>query len=162
GRSVETAFCMRNRQAQNTSKPPAERTRGLDPYVNVAALEAQVLISHQGARQEPRLREGLKTVANTHHQAPPLRMPANRHDQLAGYGERSRAQIVTVGEHSRDRLQISLKRQLGVLVPYVARRKPAQIAQRVHHLDFRVRAGEKHDGGAHSSFLTELPGGNPG
>src|SRR5215469_2001289 len=74
------------------------RVRSLYAYLHRLAHILQSHIAHERARQEPRLAENLKPIADTQHDAIVSRKFAHRFHDWRELGDRTRPQVIPVGE----------------------------------------------------------------
>src|SRR5437763_4678586 len=94
-----------------------ERRAGLlDPHPRRARQEPQAGVPHQPAREQPRLAQDLKPVADAEHGAAGARMVGHRRHDRGKPRDGTRAEVVAVAEPSREDHDVG-SLQGGVLVP---------------------------------------------
>jgi hypothetical protein len=129
--------------------PLGERPLAVDPEGHVAALEAQVGVAGQRAREDPRLGEDLKPVADAQEQATAVGVGLHRGHDVGEARDGAAAEVVPVGEASREHHEVGARGQLDVLVEDVFRGHPEHARQGVERVEVRVGAWELYDRGEH-------------
>ncbi len=147
------ALAVRDRHADHLAGIVAAgegRVGTLDPQINVMADEAQVLVAHQHAGQQPGLAQNLEAVANAEREPPVGREFAYRVHDWAARGDRPATKIVAVGEAPRDHHQVAACGKLFLGVPDHGRLNAGNEPNRARHVALAIDAGENEDGGFHS------------
>jgi hypothetical protein len=127
---------------------------GFDPEMHVAADELEILVAHQHAWHEPGLGGDLEAVADRQHRhalagAPPH---LGHHRRLRRHG--AAAQIVAVGEATRQHDQVGLL-EIAVTVPDHLRLAAGNQLDRLRDVALAVRAGKHEDCGFHQTSSIE-------
>ena len=117
----------------------------LDFERRVSTDELELPIRAQDSGQEARLAQDLEPVADAQHRASARCEGADGVHDRSDAGDRARAQVVAVGEASRQDDCPDCRRQLGLLVPH-ERRLRADGAEGPRGVSIVVRAREDDDG----------------
>ena len=153
-------LAVRDRGAQHLAgcQLRGERRRGLiRAQADVAADEAEVLVAHQRAGQQPRLGEHLEAVADAEDQAAVRGVAADRLHHRRELRERAGAEVVAVCEAARDDHAVGAV-QVGLLVPEELRLFAEDVLGDVQRVVVAVRAGKDDDREFHVQCTTAARG----
>ena len=145
------ALTVGDRDAQPLPGLVRSRERGiglLDTEGDVLTAKPQVPIAQERAGQEPRLTEDLKAIADPDHQAPLAGKGRHCPHDGGEPGNRSRSQVVPVGEASRQQDHI-VPLDRVFLVPDKIDRLPDDLADHVVGIVITIRSGEDDDAKFH-------------
>src|SRR3984885_10329785 len=139
-------FIVRNRNLQHLAQRRSarkRRIRRLHPYMHMAAQITQPLVAHHRARQQSRLQQNLKSVANPQHQPAAARKPLHRLHHRRKSRDRTRPQIISVCESARQNHHLATG-QILRLVPDKFHRLPYNRAHRMESVRVAVRSRKLH------------------
>src|SRR6266478_2714851 len=133
---------MRDRNLENLALGGGVRKRRirlLHPDVDVAADEPQAAVAHHRARQQTRLQQNLKPVADPQHHPTAFRKLADRFHYRRKSRNRACAQIVPIGEPARQNNGVAIGQVLR-LVPDELHRSLEDVADGVKRVVIAVGA----------------------
>ena len=153
GRRKVVALAVSDRNAEDLTDLPFEAERCirlLDPHVDMLAAVLELAVSQHRARQQPRLEQHLKAIADAQHRSAALgKLPDRRHDRRETR-HRAGAQVVAMGEPAWQNHHVGAL-QAGVFVPHELSGLPEHMGRRVIRIVIAVGAGKDDDAEFHQS-----------
>src|SRR5207237_1355815 len=117
------AVAMRNRDLERVAlvvQTGKRGARGLDTHPGGPRQKLEPRVPHQPARQEPRLAQDLKPVADAEDRPAGARVRGDGAHDRREPGDRARAKVIAVAEAPRQDHDVGVP-QVGVAVPHVVR-----------------------------------------
>src|SRR3984885_4361988 len=155
----EVSLAVGNGEFDHLSRRIATRERSLrvlDPDMLHFADEAQLRIAHQNAGQKAGLAQDLEAIADAKHQSAARRVIADRSHDRRSRRDRAAAQIIAVGESTRQDDQIDTRRQLVFGMPDDCGLGARGLTKRARDVAFAINSRKQDDRRSHGAYAISM------